>query len=216
MGAAVRAAVVAVSDLDPGLVLTPQRYLRTADDAGGTPLGDLVTAVRRTVGPAAAADHERVVLLDTSHARSGVLDDERALVPGTEVRSAKKPVEPGDVIVSRLRPYLRQVARLDVDPGVPVLASTEFHVLRSTDGGSIAFLVAWLLTDEVQQALADAQEGGHHPRVSEEVLLRLVVPAAVLERRTELDALVVAAAAAARESRRLLRVADAAAGGQSA
>ncbi len=200
-----RAVVVALGDLDPGLVLTPQRYHSRTPAPGGTPLGVLVALVRRTVGPASAADHERVVLLDTSHARSGLLDLDRALVAGTEVRSAKKPVEPGDVIVSRLRPYLRQVAHVDGDPGVPVLASTEFVVLRSVDGAPIAFLVPWLLSDDVQQVLADAQEGGLHPRVSEEVLLRLVVPAAVLERRAELDDLVRHAAAAERQSRRLLR-----------
>lgn len=210
-----RSVVVALGDLDAGLVLAPQRYLHRGADDGGTPLADLVAVVRRTVGPTAAARLDRVVVLDTAHARAGLLDG-RPVVAGRQVRSAKKPLEPGDVIVSRLRPYLRQVAHLDVDPGVPVLASTEFHVLRSLDGSSIAFLVPWLLSEEVQRVLAGAQEGGHHPRVSEEVLLRLVVPASVVEHRADLDGLVGRAARAARTSRRLLREAEGLVGGQPA
>ena len=93
----------------------------------------------------------------------------------------------GDVLISRLRPYLRQVAY--VDRTIPVLSeaallcSTEFFVLRSVDQQSIAFLVPFLLSVQVQRVLAASQEGGHHPRVRESTLLTLPLPSSLLETR---------------------------------
>jgi hypothetical protein len=84
---------------------------------------------------------------------------------------------------------LRQVAL--VDSGIPLpgdtllICSTEFFVLGGIDERSIAFLVPFLLTEQVQQVLAASQEGGHHPRFDDSVLLTLPLPDAVLRRRDE-------------------------------
>jgi hypothetical protein len=105
-----------------------------------------------------------------------------------DIGSVKKCVESGDVLISRLRPYLRQVAWVDehigsIGPDVSLVCSTEFFVLRSIDGKSIAFLVPLLLSRPVQIVLAASQEGGHHPRIAEATLLTLPVPAKLLDRR---------------------------------
>jgi hypothetical protein len=142
----------------------------------------------------------------------------KAAVAAAELGSAKKLLRPGDVIVSRLRPYLRQVALVDAElagPGVGLACSTEFFVLRPAGGGeSIAFLVAFLLGDGAQSALAACVEGGHHPRFGQAALEQLVVPADVLARRDELSARVEAAVAAARRGERELAAAIALAGGE--
>lgn len=202
--------MVTVGSLAPGQVLTPSRYGAPAENLDGPTLGELVVAARDSIRPARAADAERLVVLDTTHARNGVVDVDQAEAAGQRLGSVKRRVQAGDVLISRLRPYLRQVALVDDDAvrGRTLCCSTEFYVLRARDGESIAYLVAWLLSPAVQAALDDAQEGGHHPRVNEDTLLRLVVPRPVYEQRAELSAAVVTAAASYRDSRRWFDVAD--------
>ncbi len=178
-----------LADLDRHLVLAPERYdpRRVVDTDSDRTLGDLVSL--STAAWRRAADAERVLVLDTSHAFEGVVRIRHS--PGTadDVGSAKRQLAPGDVIVSRLRPYLRQVALVDAalftDQGaaVSVVCSTEFYVLRSTDRRSAAFLVPYLLSEPVQAALAASQEGGHHPRVPRAAVLSLPVPTTLEEHR---------------------------------
>ncbi|MDB4938860.1 MAG: hypothetical protein JWP87_5832 [Labilithrix sp.] len=185
-------AVRRLSELEPDYVLAPERHVVAAGAAGlaakidGVPLGDLVVERRVRIDPSAAED---AVVLDTSHARDGILDVLGALRDGAGGKSAKKRALPGDLVVSRLRPYLRQIAlvhpRAVASAGVrPLALSTEFYVLAPrTEGGDLAFLVPFLLSPEAQSALADAQEGGHHPRVPRSSLFALHVPRALIRAR---------------------------------
>ena len=75
------------------------------------------------------------------------------------VERVREGAAPGDVIISRLRPYLRQVAFVDSDIrgyelSATILCSTEFFVLRAIEQESIAFLVPFLLSQSTQQVLA--------------------------------------------------------------
>jgi hypothetical protein len=175
-------------------VLAPERYdPRRALDASATQsvlLGDVADLVRRVVQPSAQLG--RCLVLDTSDAREGVVVCRKAQADGCEIGSAKKVTEPHDVIISRLRPYLRQVAFVDEElphtEDALVVCSTEFFVLRSPDGRSIAFLVPFLLSRQVQEVLAASQEGGHHPRFGDATLLTLPVPVSLLERRDAVSA----------------------------
>ncbi len=135
-----------------------------------------------------ADDLARALVLDTTHARDGLLDLGSALRAPPSVRSAKRLVHAGDVVVSRLRPYLRQIAFVHPHAlqavAKPIAVSSEFYVLAPrTEGEDLAFLVPFLLGERVQTILAAAQEGGHHPRVPRTSLLALRVPAEVLEQR---------------------------------
>jgi hypothetical protein len=173
------------------LALAPERYdprRELPPHAKRTSLlRQVANIVRRTVQP--SEKHGKCLVLDTSDAREGILAFRKQLVNGTDIGSAKKVIEPNEVIISRLRPYLRQVAL--VDPGMPIpsgtllICSTEFFVLSSVDGRSIAFLVPFLLAEQVQTVFAASQEGGHHPRFDDSVLLNLPIPEAVLRRRDE-------------------------------
>jgi len=169
-------------------VLAPERYdPRRALDSSATKavlLGDIVGVVRRVIQPSDALG--RCLVLDTSDAREGVVISRKAPVDGSLLGSAKKEIAPRDVIISRLRPYLRQAAFVDDQipnaEGALLVCSTEFFVLRSRDGGPMAFLVPFLLSRPVQEVLAAAQEGGHHPRFDDATLLTLPVPQSLIDK----------------------------------
>ena len=204
-----RHAVVAVADLDPGLVLAPERYDPARRPGGdrGVPLTRVCSLVRATVSKSTrqeAGEPGAFVVVDTSAAREGFLAADRPAVPAAELGSMKKLARPGDVLVSRLRPYLRQVAYVDagaIDWERSGLAcSTEFYVLRSADLRSIAFLVPFLLSAPVQAVLAAAQEGGHHPRVNEATIRSLTLPDRLIAERDRICAAVERAAAGHRRA----------------
>jgi hypothetical protein len=188
----VKLAVRTLAELEPDYVLAPERHVVAAGAAGaaaridGVPLGELVVERRVRIDP---DGDEGAVVLDTSHARDGILDVAAALRDGAGGKSAKKRALPGDLVVSRLRPYLRQIALVHPDAVAmagdrPLALSTEFYVLAPrSEGGDLAFLVPFLLSEEAQSALAAAQEGGHHPRVPRSSLFALHVPQTLVRAR---------------------------------
>jgi len=200
-----------ISELASGQVLAPERYDPRREslssingDIKSVPLGRVAASARLIVGPR-SSEIDKVIILDTSDAREGLLISAKASVRRDDIGSAKKVVRPGDVIISRLRPYLRQVAYVDPRlpnwrPDVTLVCSTEFFVLRSVDDRSISFLVPFLLSAPVQAILAAAQEGGHHPRVNESTLLELPVPKLLLEEREAISSEVERAAALYRDA----------------
>ena len=203
---------LSLRELDAELALAPERYdPRRMLSNDGVPLGQLVTSVREVVNPA-KHDEVDVLVLDTGDADRGLIIPHNAVVTVSRIRSLKKVVQAGDVVISRLRSYLRQVALIDeflVEQAPLILCSTEFFVLRSRDGGDVSFLVPWLLSDQVQRALSAGQEGGHHPRFGEDQLLNLRVPEIVLDQRTALgDTVRVRTRGALEASREILELAD--------
>lgn len=173
--------------LDDLLTLAPERY---DDSAVSLDRVALSSVALRTADYVRPGDPGPFVVFDTTHAADGFVAT-RPLELTESLQSAKRRLAPGDVIVSRLRPYLRQIAFVDdalAKTGSILCCSTEFFVLRSADGASIAFLVPYLLTPHAQAALARAQEGGHHPRVPAEFLARLNLPAALIEHRARTSA----------------------------
>lgn len=103
--------------------------------------------------------------------------------------STKKIARGQDVIISRLRAYLRQVAYIPQELG-KVGLSTEFYVLR---GHQISFLVPFFLTRRVQTILQWSQDGNTHPRFSEEILFNLPIPDSVVAQRDKLNKLMLQA-----------------------
>ncbi len=205
-----------VGQLDVGFILAPERYdprraseFHRPDDSSemGLKLGQLGFVVRETILPDRAEPRMRYIVLDTGDAKNGVIANIKRPGDKTSIGSAKKLVRSGDVLISRLRSYLRQVAW--VDPGftdywkseeVIVAVSTEFYVVRSAAEESIAFLVPFLLSDSVQKILAAAQEGGHHPRFPEKALVNLMVPQDLIDARSKLSETVERAVNSARSS----------------
>ncbi|NEX63745.1 N-6 DNA methylase [Noviherbaspirillum galbum] len=207
-----------ISELGPALVLAPERYdmrrsalHRAGDESQHVVLGDIVDIVTRTVSPASKAASERTfIVLDTSDVREGFIVGRKVRVAGTSIGSTKKTFAKGDVLVSRLRPYLRQVGIADHGfvlnaNGAELACSTEFFVLRSKSGMDIGFLVPYLLSAPVQEVLAAAQEGGHHPRFDESVLLSLPLPSSLLENQAGCSHAIAIAANRYREAESLVQ-----------
>ena len=143
----------------------------------GTPLSDIVKISSETRKP----NDQQAIILDTGSANNGLLNIRIHEVGSKKRTSTKKVFYEGDIIISRLRPYLRQVAYiprgtfklLDVSAGY---CSTEFYVLRSINNSNIAFLVKWLLSREVQKMIGGAATGGHHPRFDKTLIINSNVP----------------------------------------
>jgi len=156
-----------LGELGDELSLAPERQRASELAGGGVALEDLV------------------VLRNT---RDGLVDLVSARRASAPPRSAKKRVRAGDLLVSRLRPYLRQIAfvhprAVAACGGVPLGCSTEYYVLAPRDGQRLEYLLPFLLGPEAQAFLAAGQEGGHHPRVPLETLLALRVPVGVVRSR---------------------------------
>lgn len=175
-------------DLGAKFVLTPERYnpkrRMTATSDDGILLSELVTLSNETITTKQAVEKE-CYQINTSDAMEGCL---RISIQKKTLKSSKKRLHRGEVIISRLRPYLRQVAFVDVDTEQELIcASTEFYVLRSLSNDSIAYLVPYLLSDAVQKVFENAVEGSQHPRFKEEDLLNLIVPRRIFNERHEIS-----------------------------
>jgi hypothetical protein len=183
---------------------SPERAQQNALAENSVPLTKLVSLRKETFNPVGGrTDRTRMfIVLDTNHAYEGRVQFRGRSAPVSEVGSIKRPLQPGYVIVSRLRTYLRQIALIDDefldDFNCGLLCSTEFYVLAPIDNGDIAFLVPFLLSELVQNAFAAAEEGGHHPRIPSDVLLNLPVPRSIVDQRDDLSSRV-------RKSIRLIR-----------
>lgn len=178
--------VKSTAELGEQFVLTPERYnprrrMTLSSEGSGVLLSEIIT-LENTIITAKKTD-STWFQINTSDAMGGYLN-----IPSTyeKLNSNKKLIQKGDVIISRLRPYLRQVAYVDVDMD-NLCSSTEFYVLRARNNESIAFLVPFLLSSAVQMVFQNAVEGSQHPRFKEEDLLNLVIPANLFAERNQLS-----------------------------
>jgi hypothetical protein len=206
-----RYAIRTLGDTGPQFTLAPERH-RPAVASRGVPLYDLAEEVSGRVTLDAG---QEAIVIDTTHVREGTIH----LPPARNGVSPKTTVPVGSVLVSRIRPYLRQIGLVSdglfmeadsqarTDGGrsrLPLLCSTEFSVLvpkapggdppatmasaRRPHRSSLAFLLPFLLSAEVQTRLMAGQEGGHRPRVPRETLMSLRVPEGLVRARLKTSA----------------------------
>ena len=188
--------IKSIRNLDTGFILTPERYnpnrkLKAGASDEHILLSEIATLINDTISPKQATEYgDKIVIVNTGDAYEGHIK-----LTGnndTVVNSNKKIAKPGDVIISRLRPYLRQVAYVDAEiynrNGNEICAvSTEFYVLRGKGGKCIGFLVPLLLSGKVQKVFANAVEGSQHPRFKDDVLLDIAIPKSFLSLADELS-----------------------------
>lgn len=178
-----------------------QRVLDALANNLSRPLGDLFCSVRELFDPAGANRSLRVRNFDLTDALAPVLDDRKETIPEIEVGSTKKRFQAGDVVISRLRSYLREIALVRTSSTVPAIGSSEFIVLRPRDGDqkgklSPEALFVYLRSLPVQTVLKWSQDGSQHPRFDERDLLAIPVPDAVVRIAPKIDVLVNEALAA--------------------
>lgn len=160
--------------------LSPEHWISTKlaqNMQDGTPLSDLIDISNQTAKP----NGSKQLILDTGNAGNGLLQIDIGGSRSKKRVSAKKVLLEGDVVISRLRPYLRQVAYIPLGAFnllnvEEAYCSTEFFVLRPKPNNNIAFLVSWLLSTNVQEMIGGAATGGHHPRFDKQLLDQANVP----------------------------------------
>lgn len=158
-------------------------YLDRLRALPGNPLDSHFDFIREVFDPASAKVGQLVRNFDLTAALQPVLDDEHPSMPAREVGSTKKRFAAGDVVISRLRAYLREIALVRTSEEVPSVGSSEFIVLRPCDLKkptlSRSALLVFLRSHPVQTILKWSQDGSHHPRFGEEDLMCIPVPDAV-------------------------------------
>ncbi len=158
--------------------------------------------------PTTAKPGELVRNFDLTDALQPVLNDERPTMLAREVGSSKKRFAAGDVVISRLRAYLREIALVRTTSTVPAVGSSEFIVLRPRDVGKPAFsraaLLVFLRSSPVQTILKWSRDGSHHPRFGEEDLMCIPVPDAICAVAPKVEKLFEETLAARAQARALL------------
>lgn len=188
-----KASIVSLDQLDAGFILTPERYdsLRLQKEQSGSPICNLCQIINKTLSRKNADISKAYLIIDTGDVKEGFVRYKKT-VDSTKIGSNKKLLKVGDVIVSRLRPYLRQVGYIDkalfdsLPKNTIVMCSTEFYILRS-ESSDISYIAPYLLTHYSQNILNASQEGGHHPRFTQNTLESLKVDTNTLSLKVDIS-----------------------------
>lgn len=177
----------------------------------GVRLGDVFQSVREIVDPKKNGSLGLVRNFDVTHSLETILDDERELVYFSDIRSVKKLLKTGDVVISRLRSYLREIAIVSCSEEYPTVGSTEFIVLRPREKKCLIApetLMTFLRSQPVQTILRWCQDGSQHPRFSEKDLLSIPLPIAVSNVSPRIEAMVSRALLTRHRARRLIAASE--------
>ena len=190
-----------------------QRVLDALAKQPGRLLSEHCQSVRDLFDATDARRGEQVRNFDLTAALEPVLDDSMETMPAAEIGSTKKKFQAGDVVISRLRSYLREIAVVRTSPAVAAIGSSEFIVLRPRENAKSKLtpetLLIYLRSLPVQTILKWSQDGSAHPRFDEDDLLAIPVPDSVVRIAPKIDALVNEALTARAEAARLLEEAKA-------
>jgi hypothetical protein len=145
-------------------------------------IGDFFHSARDLWQPENGTPVETVRNYDLTDALSPILDPDKATIERSEIASTKKILRKGDIVVSRLRSYLKEIALVLPNDNTPIVASTEFIVLRPVSSVlAIDTLLIYLRSQFPQVIFKWSQDGSNHPRFNEKELLGLPVPRILLE-----------------------------------
>lgn len=184
--------------------------LATLDALSDCTLADLFESVRTLWQPADAPVGVPVRNYDLTDALIPFLNGAKKTSEPEEIASTKKLVQAGDLVVSRLRSYLKEIAIVQAsDGGVPMVASTEYIVLRPKPGTalSVEALMIYLRSQLPQLVFKWSQDGSNHPRFDERELLRLPVPRLLITQSDKYVSTVQSMIASRKQATRLLEAA---------
>lgn len=174
----------------------------------GKPLNAMFGSIRELWQPENAPANEMVRNYDLNDALSPFLDNTKIPTYPAEIASTKKRLQKGDIVVSRLRSYLKEIAVVQTDGKEPMVCSTEFIVLRPKAGAiPVEALLVYLRSTLPQLIFKWSQDGSNHPRFDEKELLNLHVPDIVTSISQELSDSVNAATRARQRAAELLEAA---------
>jgi type I restriction enzyme S subunit len=167
------------------------RVVEALRNIPGRLVADNYHRVRALFQPERARGEEVVRNYDLSDALVPFLDDSVEPVMVAGIGSTKIRLQAGDLVVSRLRSYLKEMAVVLPSGPEPLVGSTEFIVLRPRPGAiSPEVVLVYLRSPYVQTVLRWCQDGSNHPRFDEKELLRLPIPSVVELVQNEVGGLV--------------------------
>jgi restriction endonuclease S subunit len=173
----------------------------------GKSVGSYASLIDERIDPNQGFSSEFVCNFDLTDALEIYLGD-RQPIPAYELGSTKKVMKKGDVVISRLRSYLKEIAIVDTPDELNVVGSSEFIVLRlDNEVLNAETLLVYLRSFPVQQILKWCQSGSNHPRFMEKDLLAIKLPDKVLALQNTFQLNIRAAINKSRESKRLLETA---------
>lgn len=171
----------------------------------GRPIGEQFRSIRQLWQPERAPPSDCVRNYDLTDALSLFLDDSVECTTADRIGSTKKVFVSGDLVISRLRSYLKEIAVVLPSGDIPLVGSSEFIVLRpNLEALSVEALLVYLRSPYVQTILKWSQDGSNHPRFDERALLSVPIPDRVLGTQDQLAAKVKEGIAARREARACL------------
>jgi hypothetical protein len=166
------------------------QVLATLTRMPGRTVGEQFRSVRSLWQPDQTPKDSFVRNYDLTDALSPFLDETHEATAAGEIGSTKKRLQAGDLVISRLRSYLKEVAIVSPSGNLPMVGSTEFIVLRpNQDAVCVEALLVYLRSPSVQTVLKWCQDGSNHPRFDEREVLRLRIPTAVEDVQDDLAAL---------------------------
>lgn len=185
-------AVVTASRIDAEYYHSQKAYVQDwLDKLPGKAISTYFKSVREIYNPPQADTGKSILNFDLTDALRYFVDETGPMIPENEIGSIKKRLRNGDVIVSRLRSYLKEIALVEVPKGVECVGSSEFIVLRPL---SIEVypeaLAVYLRSDPVQTILKWSQDGSNHPRFQEDELLAIKLPDRVIKVQGEIRKLI--------------------------
>jgi type I restriction enzyme S subunit len=175
--------IIKLSELEGAKLLAPEFYhpakmlsKRYLEKVGSKRIKDCFYNIREIFDPKKESLSQDGVVFDLSDVTSYFLYGGKNVTSSEEVGSAKKIFRKNDVLLSRLRPYLKEVSFIGLN-GKLKLGSTEFIVLRQKNKNYYPeVLFAFLISREVQNILAWSITGTEHPRFNEDYFLKLPFP----------------------------------------
>ncbi len=168
-----------------------QHILEQLAKLPGKPVSYHFENINETLAPPASETGEQVQNYDLDDALRFFLDDIQP-ISSYELGSMKNRFKRGDVVVSRLRSYLREIAIAETSPDSNCVGSSEFIVLRPTETTQLSpeLLVVYLRSPPVQKILKWCQNGSNHPRFNEDELLSIKVPERIFTVQDEINNIV--------------------------
>ncbi|WP_456484940.1 hypothetical protein [Desulfurobacterium sp.] len=174
--------IVNVSELEEDLRIGAETYhpekIKTLSflnkKANGTTIGQYFCLVRELFDPKKSPPRKIRLLELENMGNFEIFDIPEVL--STEFDSNKNIAKFGDIVISRLRPYLRQVGFIYLPE---IYTTTELLILRQKNDellGINYYLYTFLMTKWVQKILFWSQEGVNHPRFPKYILLYCPMP----------------------------------------
>jgi len=176
----------------------------------GKRISDYFHSIWEIYNPTREDTGKSILNFDLTDALHYFVDETGPTIAENEIGSLKKRMQNGDVIVSRLRSYLKEIALVEVPKGIECVGSSEFVLLRAKSSEVYPEgLVVYLRSEPVQTILKWWQDGSNPPRFQHEELLAIKLPDVVIKEQDDILKLIRSVIHANQEVKRLLVVAKA-------